>query len=241
MLVAVIGSRANSGACCVAALAKKGFTVRAVSRSGQLSLEQEGNPGIVPVVGDVTRRDTLISALSGVQAVVFAASATAGWRFPSSRTDTPPQVDYEGCKSVAEVCVELNIPQFIVISSACTTRSMFSSVPYFLLNSLFGRLMYWKRQGELATQSIIESNPLCSWTIIRPGGLTNEAALPPSSIQLLTGDLQSNRIPRANVGEIVAACVGNEDAKNVAFECVSGDSGASTYEELLRGIAQTKQ
>eukprot|EP00012_Vannella_robusta_P002307 CAMPEP_0206189666 /NCGR_PEP_ID=MMETSP0166-20121206/4300_1 /ASSEMBLY_ACC=CAM_ASM_000260 /TAXON_ID=95228 /ORGANISM="Vannella robusta, Strain DIVA3 518/3/11/1/6" /LENGTH=173 /DNA_ID=CAMNT_0053605617 /DNA_START=81 /DNA_END=599 /DNA_ORIENTATION=- len=172
------------------------------------------------MVGDVTKPETLQSCVEGAAAVIFAAASTAGWRIPTGRMDTPPHVDYQGCINVAEACVRHDVPQFIVISSACVTRSMFSSIPYLLLNTMLGRVMYWKRRGEIESQAVIEKNPNCSWTIIRPGGLQNTDAKEPKDISLETGDTKSAMIPRANVGEIAAAAVDNPNAKNIAFECI---------------------
>lgn len=234
MEVAVIASRARTGSACVESLAKKGFKVRAVSRGGNLTPEQQNNPNIIPYKGDVTKIETIEQCIEGAKVVVFAASASAGWRFPSSsRNDTPPHVDYQGCINVAKACAESKtVEQYIIISSACVSRSMFTSVPYFLLNTLFGRIMFWKYKAEEETKEIL-SNSNCCYTIIRPGGLTDEPPNNPNQLQLLTGDLKSGRISRNSVGEIVAAAVNNSSSKNKVFECVNGTSDCKSYSDLF--------
>lgn len=229
--VAVFASRARTGAACVQSLVERGYKVRAISRGGVLTPEQN-HPNIVAYKADVTNLESLKKCVEGTQAVIFAAAASAGWRLPGRR-DTPPYVDYQGCVDLAKVCVESNVKQYIIISSCAVSRSMFTSVPYLLLNTLFGRIMHWKFRAEQETKKICE-NTSTSYTIIRPGGLTDAPVAKPNELQILTGDLQSKSISRKSVAEIVASAVGNTLTFNQTFECVGGgSSNVNSYSDLF--------
>lgn len=136
--------------------------------------------------------------MKGSAGVVFAASASKGWNWRQELT--PRYVDYLGCKTVARVAVEEKVPRVVIVSSAFVTR------PYhpvaLLLSTLFGRIMYWKRQGELAAIEYTKSSPSTSYTVVRPGGLQDNPPKGKDWIRIGQGDNLSGAITRADVAMV---------------------------------------
>ena len=109
--------------------------------------------------------------LAGARAVIFAASASEGWSWTS--TNTPRYVDYDGLQKVTASAVRNRVSRVLVVSSVYVSR------PYHpiavLLSALRGRIMHWKRLGELACiAETAKPESVTSYTIVRPGGLNNE-------------------------------------------------------------------
>jgi uncharacterized protein YbjT (DUF2867 family) len=59
------------------------------------------------------------------------------------------------------------------------------------------------------------------WTIIRPGGLTNDRG---TGRVDLGHNLAAGTVPRADVAAVVAACVDDPTTARRAFDLVSGDT-----------------
>ena len=98
--IVVLGSGGKTGKLVVDYLNKKGVEVTPTSyRTGT----------------DVTKIETLESALKGSKAVIFAASASKS----GGKADA---VDYKGLENVAKECVRLKVPRLVVISSGAITR-----------------------------------------------------------------------------------------------------------------------
>eukprot|EP01129_Flabellula_baltica_P017437 TRINITY_DN9665_c0_g1_i1.p1 TRINITY_DN9665_c0_g1~~TRINITY_DN9665_c0_g1_i1.p1 ORF type:complete len:255 (-),score=41.99 TRINITY_DN9665_c0_g1_i1:24-788(-) len=226
--VTVIAGRTTSGLACVQACLAKGYQVKATSRS---PFEMDGVETCVANVRDI---DSLREVIPGSDVVVFAASAAAGWRLPNTGLfpSTPKEIDYKGLVNVGQVCLECGVPRLLVISSACVTRG-YSDVAYAFLNTLFGRIMHWKRQGEIELQALYDVGPEeCTYTIIRPGGLTNKPAVHPRSMQFGRGDTISgkNGTPRETLGQIVCEAIHREYVFNDIFECAgNGEQITEAY------------
>lgn len=108
-------------------------------------------------------------------------------------------MDNDGLVSVAKACLAANIPKLVIVSSGAVTQP---SSPVFLFLNLFGKIMEEKIKGEDQVRSLYaahqqsnNSNSELSYTIIRPGGLTEEEGLGVQGLELNQGDTKSGRIP----------------------------------------------
>eukprot|EP00958_Prasinococcus_capsulatus_P023501 scaffold3510_cov326-Prasinococcus_capsulatus_cf.AAC.3 len=86
-----------------------------------------------------------------------------------------------------------------------------------------GNILVWKRKAEIyLTCSGID------YTIIHPGGLTNDEG---GQRELVFGvndtllETEYRRIPRADVAEVAVQCLTAPEARNKAFDVVSKDVG----------------
>jgi nucleoside-diphosphate-sugar epimerase len=157
--------------------------------------------------------------VEGAEAVVFAAAASAGWRVGAT-TATPPHVDYRGLQNVAEACVRHRVPRLVVVSSALVTRPFHPIA--ILLNGLCGRILHWKRKGELAAlEAAAREGSGLAVTVIRPGGLTNKPAQGPIWMQVGQGDQVSGAISREDVARAAIEAIRHDKTKGVVFELVA--------------------
>lgn len=153
--------------------------------------------------------------------MIFAASATQGWSLKGD--NTPKHVDYEGCKRVAEVAVKAKVPRLIIISSAYVTRP-FHPVAL-MLSTMFGRIMQWKRRGELAAIAATKGSST-AYTIIRPGGLKSKEGKGLDWMQIGQGDNTGGMIMRDDIAAVTVAALKDAKTKNTVFEIVSGKEAA---------------
>ncbi|KAL3945799.1 MAG: hypothetical protein SGBAC_000071 [Bacillariaceae sp.] len=213
----VIGANGKTGTKCVQELVEKGIPVRATSRSGAYNGETD-NPLLSPTICDVTKVDTIQSSIEGARAVIFAASA-------SKKGGTPAQVDNGGLINVAKACIEAKIPHLVVVSSGSVTKP---ESPVFKFLNLFGKIMEEKIKGEDAVRRLYTGIEGATYTIIRPGGLTEDPARGVSAVQLNQGDTKSGRISRFDVAAIcIEATLYPQLTGGTTFECYDTDTGKS--------------
>ena len=207
--IVVLGAGGKTGKLIVQKLQDSGVPVAATSRTTTNT--------------DVTKIESLESAIKGASAVIFAASA-------SSKGGTAEKVDYLGVENTAKECVRLKVPRLVVISSAAVTRP--SSLGFKITN-LFGKIMEYKLQGEDALRAVYASDPSLSYTIIRPGGLQDGDALGVSKLEINQGDAVAGEIRRADVAEsAIAAAISKKIPSNTIFE-IYNKEGAGPLEGNL--------
>ena len=215
--ITVLGANGRTGtkAVQVAAIARQ--RVYAVTRSGQYTEENNANKEwIKNVASDVTQSSTygsLEECLRESRGVIFAASA-------SKNGGTPQQVDRDGVVEMAKLCIANKVPRFVVISSGAVTKP---ASPVYLFLNVFGGIMKAKIEGEdelrrLYNSDLAKTNG-CTYTIIRPGGLTEEPPKGVSELELNQGDDRSGRISRWDVASLAVECIKYKDAENTTFEC----------------------
>lgn len=214
----VIGANGKTGTKCVQELVEMGIPVRATSRSGVYNGGIDGNPNLVTSVCDVTKVDTIRSSVEGARAVVFAASA-------SKAGGTPAQVDNDGLVNVAKACIEAKIPHLVVVSSGSVTKP---ESPVFKFLNLFGKIMEEKIKGEDEVRRLYTGVEGATYTIIRPGGLTEDPGRGVSALELNQGDTKSGRISRFDVAALcIEATFYPQLTGGATFECYDADTGKS--------------
>ena len=131
--------------------------------------------------------DCLDDALRGADVLIIATGAR-----PSIDLTGPARIDAIGVQNQIKSCQRVNLKRVILVSSLCTGRWLHP------LN-LFGLILIWKRIGEKALE-----NSGLDWTVIRPGGLTEqEEGLGDEKVFYTSEDKQEEAyIPR----RLVAKC-----------------------------------
>ena len=221
----IIGSNGRTGTKCVQGLLDRRIPVRATSRSGiyydengEKISNSEKNPLLMPTVCDVTIPSTIETAVAGSKAVIFAASA-------SKAGGTPAQVDNDGLVSVAKACIKAKVPHLVIVSSGGVSKP--DSPVYKFLN-IFGGIMEQKIKGGDTVRSMYSGLEGMTYTIVRPGGLTEEPPLGVKSLELNQGDLKSGRISRFDVASLcIEATFYSELTGGTTFECYNSGTGKS--------------
>ena len=198
----VAGATGETGRRIVEELVKRDIPVRALVRN--LEKGQEILPPQVElVVGDVLKPETLPEAIADSTVLLCATGAT-----PSLDLTGPYKVDYQGTKNLVDAAKGKGIEQFIFVSSLCVSR-------FFHPLTLFGLILYWKKQAEEYLQ-----NSGLTYTIVRPGGLRNEDNS--DNIVVSGADtLFEGSIPRTKVAYVCVESLFQSSAKNKILEIVS--------------------
>ena len=189
--LAVSGASGKTGRRVVEEALKRGQTVRAIVRPasvlppGLAQAEQDGRLEVCRLELDTT--EALLHALRGCTALVIATGAR-----PSINLAGPLQVDAWGVQAQVQACRSIGLKRVLLVSSLCAGRWLHP------LN-LFGLILIWKRVGE----RLLELSGL-EWTVIRPGGLSEDDSRSATEGVLVTtaDQQQSNSIPRRLVAQV---------------------------------------
>ena len=233
----VIGANGKTGTKIVNLAAQKGLNVNAVTKNGYNATDiKVGKTKIKDVNADIKSdsNSDLIGALKCTKACFFAASA-------SKTGGTPQQIDRDGLIKIAKLCIENEVPRLVIISSGAVSKP-FS--PVYLFLNLFGGIMKAKIEGENEVRKLYNSEAAKSkklgYTIIRPGGLTQEPPKGLSAIELNQGDDRSGRISRWDVASIALECINSNSAACTTFECYDRDTSQPLANVGLNNILKKR-
>ena len=226
--VIVLGANGGTGRECVSSVLESGRACYATTRSGSFNYDEESsfsllvksNPKLFQDQADVTSLDGLLALVDRVNsnepvgAMIFAASA-------STKGSNAVDVDCKGVINAAKCCIQRGIPRLVVISSGAVTRP--NSAVYKLLNFVGNGIMEAKIRGEDELRNLYNKKELddkgLGYTVVRPGGLTNEASMGPKFLEVNQGDDKSGRLSRADVAGICVASLDVASSFDTTFEC----------------------
>ena len=157
--------------------------------------------GAEVIVGDVTD-DSLDALLEGCDGVIFAAGA--------GMDGDPEEVDNKGTVKLIEALQRRGGERFVLVSSVGTTHP--EDMPPMLKPYLVA-----KRKAE----KVLETSSL-TYTIIRPGGLTDEAG--GGLVEVAPALNKRGSISREDVARAVVAALELSTTYNTAFDILSGDT-----------------
>ena len=165
--------------------------------------------------------EALLHALQGCTALVIATGAR-----PSINLAGPLQVDAWG---VQAQCLPLPVCGVWCWSVLCAGRWLHP------LN-LFGLILVWKRVASALERSGLD------WTVIRPGGLSEDDSRSTTEGVLLTDadQQQSNSIPRRLVAQ-VCGCSGAVGCFGRILEITSSQSSPSNRWPLVGSVVLTQR
>eukprot|EP00879_Flechtneria_rotunda_P001209 GHRR01001356.1.p1 GENE.GHRR01001356.1~~GHRR01001356.1.p1 ORF type:complete len:241 (+),score=74.34 GHRR01001356.1:206-928(+) len=226
----VFGAGGPTGQECVKRLLKSTqLPVRAVVRdpskyADTFKQEAGAESRLELVTGDVTDPASLTAAVSDAQGIIFAASGKGYW--------SAEGVDNKGVGNVASAAKSGGTVQRVVLVSSMLTHPSNRLNPIrILLNNIRWSLMDHKYQGEekLKASGI-------SYTIVRPGGLTNK----PAGQVTLNADVNMTKegghagsISRGDVAAVCVEALTNPAAANKTLSIYSGK--ALEAEQTLDG------
>lgn len=204
MTVLVAGATGATGRRVVEELVQAGVPVRALVRDADRARALLP-AGVELAVADVGDRPALERALQGCDRVICATGAR-----PSLDVTGPLRVDYLGVRNLVDAARAAGVSRFVLVSSLCVSRLLHP------LN-LFWLVLFWKRLGE----NYLRTSGL-DWTIVRPGGLTEEEATP--DLTLVGADqLERGRLPRRQVARVCVAALDCSAASRKVVEIVAAD------------------
>ena len=228
--VLVLGANGGTGRLVVQTLVAAGGSTRgsgtrrpcvAATRSGLLDYDLPTVGGDTAANGSVKTLAVDVASLSSVRAAIGAVPDLGAVVFCASSSKDAFGVDRDGVVHAAASCLEFHIPRLVVVSSGAVSRP--DSPVYLLLNTVAKGIMEAKIQGEDAVRALYRDDALqqqgIGYTIVRPGGLTNEEPVGSAGLELNQGDTKSGRLSRQDVAAICVACLDSPDAFDATFEC----------------------
>jgi uncharacterized protein YbjT (DUF2867 family) len=256
--IVVLGAGGKVGKLCSQILAQKGLYTRAVTRSGSPVLSEEST-FVSYAAGDVTKADTLASALRGASGVIFAASASG-----AKKGGDPAHVDYLGAYNTAQACLQAKVPKLVLVSAGTVTRpdsAGFKATNFFVKYVYGERIMDYKIAGEAAMRDLYkEAPPGVAYAVVRPGGLNEKPSVGPNKVHVSQGDVYSSEVTREDVALVsVAALLKGKGTDFVTLELnqVEGlgkaqsdlpdlpaelvHAGAPSFDALLDGLLTDEQ
>lgn len=152
-----------------------------------------------------TTASELAATLSGADAVVFAAGAG-----PGSTAERKLTVDRDGATVLIAGAELAGVGRYVLISAMGADSFDAGSGEIFQV--------YLRAKSE-ADAALRESS--LDWTIVRPGGLTDDPAIGMVAVAESTG---RGTIPRADVAAVVTRCLTTAATIGKQFEVISGDT-----------------
>ncbi len=146
----------------------------------------------------------LAAAVKGADALVFAAGGG-----PNSGAARKLTVDRDGAVLTADAAELAGIRRLIVISALAADEFVVGSEEVFQV--------YLRAKSE--ADAVVRTRDL-DWTIVRPGGLTDEGPTGRVRVGVSTG---RGSIPRADVAALIMELLDSGAAVHQQFEVVSGD------------------
>jgi uncharacterized protein YbjT (DUF2867 family) len=219
--ILVAGATGGTGQAVVSQALAEGYAVRALVRDEAVARRVLGDD-VELVVAQLDDSASLRRALAAVDVVISALGAKA-----PDGPGRPEKVDYEGVRNLAVAASVAGIRQFVLVSSRGVTG------PESDFSKSFGNILRWKREGEkaVATSGV-------PYTIIRPGGLTDEpAGLGAISIEQGDRPLVSTTIARADVARVCLEALRHPGAKDQSFELLRTKGGVQQeWAALFAGL-----
>jgi cytosine deaminase len=159
-----------------------------------------------PLVLDLEQADVdaITTALSGTEAIVFAAGAG-----PGSGNERKETVDYEAAAKLVEAGVRLDVKRWVMVSSM-------GADPDHPGEETFD--IYLRAKGR-ADQALVESG--LDYVIVKPGMLTNDQG---TGRVRLGPSVPRGEIPREDVAEVLFGALRVTAPANHTFGVVAGDT-----------------
>jgi uncharacterized protein YbjT (DUF2867 family) len=161
--------------------------------------------GVEPVLCDFEGDDDVALAVSGADAVVFAAGAGPGSGAERKRT-----MDLGGAVKLIDAALAEGVRRYVMVSA------MGAADPPAGGDDVFGEYLRAKAGADEA----LRASGL-EYTIIRPGGLTDE---PPTGLVRVGDRLDRGEITRADVAAVILACLDSRHTIDRSFDLVSGQT-----------------
>jgi len=206
MEVAVVGGHGKIALRLLRLLSERGDRARGLIRNPDHAADVEAT-GAAAVGADIENldADAIARSIAGVDAIVFAAGAG-----PGSGPARKHTVDYAGAVKLIEAARMNEVSRYVIVSAIGVNRPERWSDemrPYFEAKAEADR--------ELAESGL-------DFTIVRPGGLTDE---PGTDLIAAAADLgRYGRISRDDVAATLIACLDEPATIGKAFDLLEGET-----------------
>ncbi len=206
MRIAIAGGHGQIARLLSRALSARGDVPVALVRQLQHvdDVAADGAEGVVLDLEKANARD-VAEAIAGADAVVFAAGAG-----PGSSAERKDSVDRAAAALLADGAEQAGVGRYVLISSMGA-----GAPPPDGTDEVFAAYLRAKRAAELDLRE-----RALSWTIVRPGGLTDDE---PTGRVRLEDSVPRGSVPRADVAAVLVALLHEPKTAGLVLELVGGD------------------
>lgn len=192
-------------------LVQQGHEVIGLVRNPDHNKDIESDGG-TPVVVDLeaSSPDELAQALAGADAAVFAAGAG-----PGSTAERKDTVDRGASVLLADAAEIAGVKRFVQVSSMGADSVRNGERPDGIDDVFYSYL-----QAKLAAEEDLAARSSFSWTIVRPGSLTDDPATGRVQLTAKTGQ---GSVPRKDVAAVLAALLESKLGDRQILELISGE------------------
>lgn len=172
--------------------------------------------GVEPAVVDLESAsvDEVAAALRGADAVVFAAGAG-----PGSGAERKDSVDRAGAVLLADAAEAAGVDRYLLLSSMGVEQVRDGATPDGMEDAFVAYL-----RAKLAAEDDVRARAF-GWTVLRPGGLTDDAG---SGRVELARTVPRGQVPRSDVAHVIAALLHAPTTAGRVLELCSGDTDVET-------------
>jgi uncharacterized protein YbjT (DUF2867 family) len=201
--VVIAGAHGQIGLRLARLLAGRGDRVTGLIRNPDHATEVSG-AGAVPVVADLERASVaeIAAALAGADAVVFAAGAG-----PGSGAERKLTMDRDGAIKLLRAATTAGVRRYLMISAAGVENPPGG-------DEVFAVYLRAKAAADAAVQASDRE-----WTILRPGGLTDDAGT--GNVRLGSTPF-SGPVPRDDVASVLAGLLADSRSAGRVLYLSSG-------------------
>lgn len=214
MKVFVVGANGQIGKHLIDLLQKsEQHTVRAMVRKKEQAEELKSQGIDVTVASLEGSVEDIAEAANGCDAIVFTAGSGG-----HTGLDKTLLIDLDGAAKTVEAAQQAGINRFVIVSALqANHRENWNKemVPYYVAKHYADRM--------------VETSNL-DYTIIRPGGLLNEAS---TGKVTASANLETGSIPREDVAKTIYASLDAQETYKKSFDLISGET---KIEEALKNI-----
>jgi uncharacterized protein YbjT (DUF2867 family) len=212
--VAIAGAHGQIALRLARLLAAQGDRVTGLIRNPDHAAEVS-QTGAVPVLCDLERAsvEEIATAIEGADAVVFAAGAG-----PGSGAGRKLTLDRDGAIKLLRAATTAGVPRYLMISGAGVENPPDGG-------EVFAVYLRAKAEADAALEASDRE-----WTILRPGGLTDDAGT--GSVRIGSTPF-SGPVPRDDVASVLARLLADSrSARRVLYL----SSGAQSIDQALDGV-----
>ena len=205
MRVAIAGGHGQIALRLAKIMSQRGDEVVALIRNPDHAAEVR-DAGAEPAVVDLehSSEDEVANAIGGSDAVVFAAGAG-----PGSGSERKETMDYGGAVKLIGAAKQAGVGRYVIVSSM-------GADPNATGDDTFG--VYLRAKGR--ADDAVRASGLDA-TVVRPGGLTNEAG---TGRVRLGESLPRGQVPRDDVAAVLAAVLDSPSTIGRTADLIGGDT-----------------
>ncbi|WP_084128394.1 SDR family oxidoreductase [Demequina sp. NBRC 110055] len=205
--IAIVGGHGKVALQLIPILVGRGKHVVPLARSEEQLLELAAL-GTHPRRLDIesSTAEDFAAAFEGCDAVVFAAGGGPDGNIERKRT-----VDLEGSTKSIEGAKLAGISRFVQVSAIGVDAPLPDDA-----EDVWAAYVAAKRDADAALR-----DSGLDWTILRPGGLTDDA---PTGLVELASEVERAYVPRADVAHVIADSLDHDESIGQQWELISGDT-----------------